>query len=275
MAQRGAGTLRRRFLQDPFYRISAWLRLETERTVGHQPRPGLLSVAAPNNRFTASEPKHDEVQHSLEDSKQGADCRGCTRRPPRAPTRAPPRRRPARDRHRTGRRRRASRPEPAGSGRNGWRGTTRRSASGSRPGRACDGTTGRHAHDAPGLLPGRAGSLGAGKPPWPAGRHRRTPRFSGESTGGSVDALAVGHATSAAHRHQAGHGARPPPPARGRQRPCHGRGHRLGPAHRARLPRRARQEGYHRHRAGSRPPGRAWQGGCQGQLHRYRIMEAS
>src|SRR3954447_8150805 len=38
--------------------LRAWLCPQTERTVGHQPRPGLLSVAAPNgrDRRTGAEP---------------------------------------------------------------------------------------------------------------------------------------------------------------------------------------------------------------------------
>src|SRR4051812_39553387 len=38
--------------------LSAWLRAQTERSVAHQPRPGPLSVAAPNgrNRRAGAEP---------------------------------------------------------------------------------------------------------------------------------------------------------------------------------------------------------------------------
>src|SRR4051795_5923208 len=73
--------------------VSAWLPPQTERTVGHQPHPGLLSVAAPNGRDAAPEPNHDEAFHH---SARTPDRSGGAGRPPRPRTRAPARRRPAR-----------------------------------------------------------------------------------------------------------------------------------------------------------------------------------
>ena len=52
----------------------------------------------------------------------------------------------------------------------------------------------------------------------------------------------------------------------GRHRRADRRGHRLGGAHGARLLRRAQEEGHRGRGAGARPPGRAEQGGRQGQL---------